>query len=601
MGDKLLSMPMNLGQVADDEGAIDNGRYVRATQGKARVTGSWDLTGHLQEGESYMVSGKVRVVNRDTGEANRGRVLVRFGTTPNLTTLNGESASTLFDKTITEETPFQGFATFSSKTPQFGIFGIDVYPNHQVEITELTIGPGVAPWEIIPHRNDKRLLINDQLAEPNALVPFTIGIAPGATQAHVKVTYALPEILATAGVKANVSHRGAKGFNAKNDIVPPEGMFFWRDGDDHDHWITFDIKNPSSRVGDKFRGSIKGSGIAGKWYAFDFEVKEGAVNELPSEMPYHRPPYRLVLPDTPTQDLDMTSVEWSESGMKDGQPVWRSRPSHGYSNSSNGESGLYLPWEEKGVMGKDVHTLQTDEAGRPYVLMRTRKLDEVFEINGKTFPHQATMLQGQKLDEWCHRVGVYSAQLLLPSRKGAWSAFWVVGRSYPSKGSMWPPEIDFFESFNGAFGAEYTPDTSSSGQHAGAHGSNKRERVDGFHGEMIQMGFASDFNYYTQIHDFTTVIEDDWVTHFRDGIEFSRQRNTNGAIDGNKLWDFYPIVNVAVRGKAEESYSDGTGDMRWYGLQYYGPESGYSLEPYTESKPYPNGELLPRPDPKTLK
>lgn len=255
-----------------------------------------------------------------------------------------------------------------------------------------------------------------------------------------------------------------------------------------------------------------------------------------------------------------------------------------------------MPWTKQNAPGENVHSLQVDEHDRPYVLMHTRKLAHpVSPKKGQFFPHQASMLQGQELDEWCHRRGIYSAQLVLPSRKGAWSAFWACGRQYPTRNPMWPPEIDFLESFNGAYGANYGPDTTSAGQHAGLHGSVRREAIDGFEFDLARLGFSPDLDFRTQIHDFTTVIEDDWITHFRDGIEFFRHRNIVDPVDGGERWDFYPILNVAVKDSSGGGYDEGTGDMRWYGLQYYAPESGYEMEPYRSSMPYPNGEILPRP------
>ncbi|CAA6689516.1 MULTISPECIES: hypothetical protein [unclassified Lentimonas] len=587
--------PMALGRDANTEGAVEGGRFVTNADAKGNIAGAWDLTEVLQEGVSYQFKGKVRLIDTTTGGVGYGRVLVRFGSGLELTTLSGQKATTLFDKTVKGEAEFTSYIKFSNKMPLFGALGLNLGPGVRVELYDIHCEVSTPPWAIIPKKAEKLVLINDVLVQRNKMREGKIAIPPGATEAHVKVTYALPEILSTSVIRGNTSTSNELGFKVNRDVEPPEGFFLWRDGDDHDIWLTFKIKNPRTNLGDGFRASISGVGLAG-WFAFEFEIVEGAVNELPEEMPYHRPPYALLLPEQPTLDLDMTAVEWDETGLKDGRPVWRTHPSHSHLQSGNGETGVYYPWAEKNAYGEEPHSLQVDAEGRPYVKLHSKKLAEPLDLgNGKLYPHQASMLQAQKLDEWCHRRGIYSAQVVLPSRRGAWSAFWACGRRGPERRVMWPPEIDFLESFNGAYGAKYWPDTSSAGQHAGMHGSVKRESIDGFAAELSELGFSAELDFNTQIHDITAVIEDDWITHFRDGVEFFRQRNILDPADGNTDWDFYPIINVAVKDASGGAYDQGTGDMRWYGMQYYALDSGYELVPYPLPRPYPNREILPRP------
>lgn len=586
---------LSLGRDADGQGEVPNGRYVERRAGWGNIAGSWNMQGRLAEGKNYLVTAKLRVVNAATGEPASGRVLLRFGSGTELVGFGGQTERTLLDRTISEETEVTAYHGYSDRQPYLGVVGIGIAQGLRVEVSDLVFKESVPPWALIPQKRDKTLLIHDVPVAANSMRPGTIPIPPGAKQAHVKVTYAQPEILSTAAIRARTSTQGARGFSPNRDVVAPDQAFFWRDGDDRDIWITFEIVNPRTAPGDRFRASVGGAGIAG-WAGFDFEIVQGAVNKLPDKMPYHRPPYRLVLPSEPTRQLDMTAVEWDESGFKDGRPVWKTHPAYTYTQPGNAETGAYLPWTAQNAPGVNVHSLQVDAEGRPYVLLHTRVLETPIDLgNNRVYPHQASMLQGQQLDEWSHRRGIYSAQLLLPDRRGAWSAFWAVGRRGPQRSSMWPPEIDFMESFNGAYGADYRPDTTSAGQHAGAHGSVRREIADGLELNLIELGFAEDFNFNTQIHHFTTVIEDEWVTHFRDGVEYMRHRNILDPADGNTDWDFYPIINVAVKTGKDTSYEGGSGDLRWYGLQYYAPDSGYSLEPYTVKPPYPNGEVRPRP------
>ncbi|MET0263596.1 MAG: hypothetical protein ABW223_11900 [Rariglobus sp.] len=591
----LVQTSLALGREADAQGEVPNGRYIERRGAAGNLAGSWNMQKRLTEGKSYQITGKVRVMDATTGAPASGRVLLRFGSGTELVGTGGQTERTVFDQTIAAETEVSTFHTFSEKQPHFGVVGISIGQGLRVEFSDLAFKESTPPWAVIPQKRDKIVLVNDVAVAANSLRTGTIPIPPGATQAHVKITYGPSEILSTAAIRARLSNQGAKGFNAMRDVVAPDEAYFWRDGDDRDIWVTFKITNPRTTPGDRFRASVGGAGIAG-WAGFDFEIVAGAVNKLPAKMPYHRPPYRLALPAKPTLALDMTAVEWDEQGNKDGKPVWQTHPAYTYTQPGNAETGAYLPWTAQNAPGTNVHSRQVDAEGRPYVLLHTRTLETPIDLgNNRVYPHQAAMLQGQHLNEWCHRRGVYSAQLLLPDRRGAWSAFWAVGRRGPKRTPMWPPEIDFLESFNGAYGAAYRPDTTSAGQHAGAHGSVRREIADGLELNLIELGFAKDFNFNTQIHHFTTVIEDEWVTHFRDGVEYMRHRNILDPADGNTDWDFYPIINVAVKVGKNATYEGGSGDLRWYGLQYYAPDSGYSLLPYTEKPPYPNREMLPRP------
>ncbi|MGE9295701.1 MAG: hypothetical protein ACQKBV_05380 [Puniceicoccales bacterium] len=586
--------PFQLGHNASKQSELTDGRaFGQDKPGKASA--AWDLSNLLTDGRVYLIECRVDLVGTEENPKPQSKVSLRFGTDANLERKGKERFLIVSEKNVEETSNYSRYHVFEKKMPFFGALGFNLPDGVDVQIRDLKIQEVHTPWSVIPSKKEKTFYVNDVYVAPKTLRSEPIPIPPGATQAHVKLTYAPEKIASTAAVRARVSHNNARGFDHSKGIAAPEETFVWRDGDDRDMWVTFDILKPSYEPGDRFRASVDGAGVGG-WIGFDFIVEEGAVNELPSELPYHRPPYQLVLPDEPTKDLDITTVEWDESGFKDGRPVWVTHPAYIYTQPGNAETGAYLPWTAMNAPGVNPHSLERDAEGRPYVRLHTRKLDEPIKLkHGKEIPHQASMLQAQNLDEWCHRRGIYSAQFVLPSRRGAWSAFWACGRHPTKKRPMWPPEIDFLESFNGAYGADYHPDTTSAGQHAGLHGSVRREVADGFELDIKELGFAPDFDFNTQIHDITTVIEDEWITHFRDGIEFFRHRNIVEPEDGNTEFDFYPIVNVAVKDNSGGEYNEGTGDMRWYGLQYYAADSGYELVPYTQSKPYPNGEILPRP------
>lgn len=142
--------------------------------------------------------------------------------------------------------------------------------------------PGI-PLEDIPVLADRRLSINGIDLNPSTTLAEPIGIPPGATKAHVRLTLA-GAIMSTAYVQVNTSTGGAKGFNVNRDISTPFKYQYWRPGDDADLWITVNIINPRHTPGDQFKITFPGEGTAGPVACF-FQIQEGAVNELPDEMP----------------------------------------------------------------------------------------------------------------------------------------------------------------------------------------------------------------------------------------------------------------------------------------------------------------------------
>jgi hypothetical protein len=234
--------------------------------------------------------------------------------------------------------------------------------------------------------------------------------------------------------------------------------------------------------------------------------------------------------------------------------------------------------------------------------MHTRRLDRPVSVGEQEFGYQAAVLNGQAMDAWCARTGVFRAQVVLPSRVGAWSAFWVCGRQKDIKGGRWPPEIDFFEHFNGAFGLDSWPmdgSTTSAGQHVGSFGSNERARVEGRTTNLWRLGHAPDLNLFAQIHDYACYITEERVYHFVDGIETvsapNMARHQNSDQDD---WDLLPYLTVAVKPPEgpRALYEDGTGDLLIYGMQRYDPEAGFALSDWTAPKPWPNLKIGPDPD-----
>lgn len=455
-----------------------------------------------------------------------------------------------------------------------------------------------APWEVLPTKVEKTLAINDLYVPVNTIRAIPVLIPPGAKQAHIKLTYLAAttekyghEVRTTARMEVTSSAAGQIGFDDAVDLDVPKQSFFWRDGDDAELWVTINILNPKTAAGNRFKINFGGGGLAGPVATY-VQVAESAINELPAVLPYHRPPYTLDLAGvTPTQDLDMLSIEWSDTGyqndMSRGRPVWRTRPSHGRSNfSANGETGLYMDEVLDPKNSITPHSKGVDSSGRPYVRLHSAKFSVPVNYMGRDFYQQAVMLQGQRVTEWLHRRGIYRAQIVSPSQPGAWSAWWSIGVKLSTKASMWPPEIDFMEHFNGAFNNPFDQYTSASGQHAGSHGGN-RQRVDSNAIYLDKLGWDSSFNLWTQIHDYACVIDDEWVTHFIDGVETFRNRNISDAADGNTDWAYYPVINIAVRTSNDAPYNEGTKDLLWYGMQYYEPSIVPQFKEMMDDKPWP--------------
>lgn len=464
--------------------------------------------------------------------------------------------------------------------------------------TKARSSESLAPWEVLPTKVEKTLAINDLYVPVNTIRAIPVLIPPGAKKAHIKLTYLAAttekygrEVRTTARMEVTSSSTGQIGFDDAADLDVPKQSFFWRDGDDADLWVTINILNPKIANGNRFKINFGGGGLAGSVATY-VQVAEGAINELPAMLPYHRPPYKIDLSGiTATQNLDMASIEWSETGYKNdlsnGKAVWRTRPSHGRDNfSNNGETGLYMDEVFDPKNSITPHSKGVDRNGRPFVRLHSDKFLTPVNYKGRDFYQQAVMLQGQRISEWLHRRGIYRAQIVSPSQTGAWSAWWTIGVKLSTKASMWPPEIDFMEHFNGAFNNPFDQYTSASGQHAGPYGGN-RQRVDSNAIYLDKLGWDSSFNLWTQIHDYVCVIDDEWVTHFIDGVETFRNRNISDPADGNTDWAYYPVINIAVRTSNDASYNEGTKDLLWYGMQYYEPSIVPQFKEMTDNKPWP--------------
>lgn len=429
------------------------------------------------------------------------------------------------------------------------------------------------PWEYIPAPEKLTYSINGEVLSSNNTVAQTVKIPPGAKWAHIKLTYDFHEIVTTAFVSVQAINTG--GGITQSSIVVPSDYQYWRPGDDKDLWVSLEIIKPSFRVGDNFKVYFVGAGVRGNGSCI-VEVAEDAVNALPNPLPFHRGPKKLNFSGPPAVELDINAMAWSDSGFKGntpaGTPCWRSRLSHGYTQPGNGENGIYTNSDAFPNDALEPHSLKTDAQGRNFIRLHAAKFEKPILFEGNLYPFQASALQGAGLQEWTHRRGLFQGQFSTPSQRGAWSAFWLVGSKNGK--TMWPPEIDCFESFNGAYGAPYTKATTSSAQHVGRHGSGKRLNQFLINQDLSRAGFGKDIDLNNNVHDYACLIEDDWITHFVDGVETVTYRNMTDPETGATDWNFFPIINVAVRIDPSTVFTNGPEcDLRWYGLQYYRPDT----------------------------
>ncbi len=443
------------------------------------------------------------------------------------------------------------------------------------------------PWDRLPPR--------PSLSVANVSVP------PGATKAHIRLVASGP-IMATATATLFVSGGPSTSFNTGDGAGwAPRFAVVWRPGDSPEHWVTIDILKPDTRIGAAFKVNIVPEGFASAaWLSCLVTVAVGAVNALPATMPFHRPPKRLDLrTSVPAASQCMKCIDWSDTGFvgnaASGTPCWRSRLAHGYSQPGNAEPGAYLNSDAFPAQAVRPHAKEVDGHGRPFVRLHTQKLPTPVQVGSEQLPYQAAVLTTQRLPQFNQRRGLWRAQIVSPDRPGAWSAFWMIGRDPATSGAIWPPEVDIMEQFNGAYGAAYYPDTTSSCQHVGSHGTGTRAKVDGMGVRMTKLGFA-DLDFFREIHEHACIVDDDWTWYFIDGIETFCHPTMTDREDGGTNYDFFMMLNVAVKPPAGgEAYDQGSGDMLIYGIQMHRAGSGYALVDFTEPRPWANRKVLPDP------
>lgn len=486
---------------------------------------------------------------------------------------------------------YRGFASLTVAEAEEVAEPVDPEPTPEPE-PEPTPEPTPTP-EPVPSEPIWRTLPRSQLS-----IPSSVNVPAGQNEIIIPVTVDHTDRESFYAYVSSFTNISNGGINVGNTAQQRQMysnwenvLYRWSPKDDKTHYIRInmrDIAVAGRSVGVNIR--VKGLGDLQKGRQVRVNFIEGA--ELPELVPqFHRPLRRLNLENAVREnEFDPETVQYSDSGFKDGIPVWRSRLSHGYSQDGNGETGLYMNEDRfPGIAQSPISYDAAEDALRLHTL--AFPMDARPEFNSRLFRHQAVMIQGQTLDNVCGFEGVWRMVAKTSRRRYAWPAFWLAGRgSSGARGSWtaWPPEIDIMEQFNQAFGSDspITGFTTTFAQHYGDVGSNNR--IGSFGGDVEvdkwlgATGVAEDYHSYAC----SVVWEGNRgeVTFFFDDVEigcgtlFARHQN----MVTKEV--FYPMMNVAVRAPSAytpEQYNTDegrghSGDMLVRDMGYY--SSGFTFD-----------------------
>lgn len=402
-------------------------------------------------------------------------------------------------------------------------------------------------------------------------------VEPGAAFAHIKLTLDRDPFM-TVRVKIQAAGDQATGFYAGDFKTAQPYVVTFSPGDDLTAYLSIPIKNRASKDGWKFRLLVSGTLRQSGWSEWEkgthLDVYVRAApkepNVLPANVPKQRPMQRLTL-GTPSWDVAPDKWEWSRTG-EGGK--WRTALQYGDGPANQPtEKGLYA--NAITYPGSDPHLKETDAQGRPYVRLHTRRfpapvaeLDMSGRATGKYLGFQASWLSAQNIDALCAETGLWEFECVSPSRRYAWAAFWMMG--VKNRQTVWPPEIDVFEHFNGVYGSWDTKVETSSTLHYGDFGVG-RAGAKGATINLPHLGKPVDLT--TQIHKHQCLVTEDFITIFFDGEEIVQFRHILKPVKATDTKLFHPIINVAVApSDANDAYDQGSGDMLAYGFRYFPPD-----------------------------
>lgn len=223
---------------------------------------------------------------------------------------------------------------------------------------------------------------------------------------------------------------------------------------------------------------------------------------------------------------------------------WATSLSHGRAQIANEETGLYL---DSSVFPGIEGPVYWSARG---LVLHTQKLRQPIQYEGRNWHYGASVLDGRNYLATQIGYGQYEWDARMPSRRGAWPAFWLISTS------GWPPEIDVYEGFGQESFWDFDRHVAHT-IHGGANIARTFQR-----GLVIQTDQAYGLSGYSKdFHRFAVDIQRDYITWFVDGHE------TYQTVNPFPGFRWYPIMNVAV--KTDGAYDDGSGDMIIRGLRIY--------------------------------
>lgn len=425
-------------------------------------------------------------------------------------------------------------------------------------------------------------------------IPASIDVPAGQSDVYIPITANRVDRNSFYGFMSRLSNVNGGVVNVGDDAAQRaahsglDTPYHWSPGDDMTHYFRL-TRNTNLVAGWQFNVIITVRGLGGSYSARTVLVRvvEGAAHpNMPAQ--YHRPLRRLDLSQaTRKNTFNPATLPLSDSGFLNGQPAWRTRLSHGYSQDGNGETGLYMNTERFPGKAQTPHSYDSAEnALRLHTVAFPANDPAIY--NNRVFRHQAAVIQGQTIDDVCGVDGVWRMVAKIPVRRYSWPAFWLIGRGANGATggyTAWPPEIDILEKFNQAWGAADTPYTTTFGQHYGNAGSNNR--IDNFGNEIeanqwIKDTGRMDWEYHSWacsvVYDPVDTRKSE-VTFFFDDVEVGCQILFARHQDMVTQMQFFPIANVAVRIPSDQTYTPeqfdtdngrgNTGDMLIRDIAYY--------------------------------
>ena len=468
-----------------------------------------------------------------------------------------------------------------------------------VKIASPTSVPAVLPWNRIAVANARTISLNDTLvpaAGQTLGVNFgqPVFILPGATFAYVKLQFNTP-VGITSFYHVNLKPEERSGFtDGQINIIEPDR--FIRPGDDDTIYIQIALSKADSVPGHRFKVSISGTGWLSAAGAI-IEVATGAVNSLPGTLPVQRlrrqlamgasvPFADLDIPNTPITDTGFAGNAASGVGVLEGHPP--------YTHTNNNEEAAYLNDYYQPENAIAPQSVIQDADGNDYLRLHSRRLAAPVTVGTKSKDYQGSLVNSQHMPAFNHRTGVYAFVAKCSPELYFWSGVWLyaLGATGVSSGHS---EIDVVETFNKAYGANYTPQTVSMTLHYGPPGGPTVSSAGGKK-QLDEQGFNPALNVNTGFHEYAVVIEDDEITFFMDRIEMHCVWNLTEMSDPASLRKWFFLLDITANMTATQLLThSGSGDILIKSVKYYKDIAGWTMPDVTETEPFADGVLTPNP------